>query len=217
MVRRRQAKTAKERSAILRRWAELMMAHQDDLAQIMTAEQGKPLAEAAARSPTAPRSSSGLPRRPSASTARRSPSSAPATSASSCIKQPIGVAAAITPWNFPNAMITRKVGPALAAGCAMVSSRRRKRRFGAGAGRAGRIRAGVPPACSRSSPARPAIGGELTPTRSCASSFTGSTEVGRLLMRSAPAPSRSSRWNSAATRRSSCSTTPISMRRSRAR
>ena len=87
-----------------------------------------------------PRSSNGSARRASASTATRSPRTAP-TSASSCIKEPIGVCAAITPWNFPAAMITRKCGPALAAGCTMVlKPASADAVFGAGAVRAGRAR-----------------------------------------------------------------------------
>jgi succinate-semialdehyde dehydrogenase/glutarate-semialdehyde dehydrogenase len=112
-------KTAKERSNILRKWFDLLMANQDDLGRMMTAEQGKPLPRPRAKWPMAPASSNGLPKRPSASTARPcrqfDPNATPDGAA-----QPIGVCAAITPWNFPLAMITRKVAPALAAGCPVI-------------------------------------------------------------------------------------------------
>ena len=106
------------------------------------------------------------------------------------IKQPIGVVGAITPWNFPAAMITRKCAPAIAAGCTVVvQAGRRDAADGAGAGRARRARRHARRACSTSSPARPSeIGEELTanPTVRCIA-FTGSTEVGKLLMRQAAA------------------------------
>ena len=113
------ARTAKERSQILRRWFDLMMANQQDLARILTAEQGKPLAEAAGEIAYGASFIEWF-----AEEARRAygditPGHAPDKRILS-IKQPIGVVAAITPWNFPNAMITRKAGPAFAAGCAMV-------------------------------------------------------------------------------------------------
>lgn len=113
------ARTAKERSSVLRRWFDLMMANQDDLARILTAEQGKPLAEAAGEIAYGASFIEWF-----AEEARRAygditPGHAPDKRILS-VKQPIGVVAAITPWNFPNAMITRKTGPAFAAGCAMV-------------------------------------------------------------------------------------------------
>ncbi len=113
------ARTAKDRSAVLRRWFELMMENQDDLARILTAEQGKPLAEAAGEIAYGASFIEWF-----AEEARRAygditPGHAPDKRILS-VKQPIGVVAAITPWNFPNAMITRKAGPAFAAGCAMV-------------------------------------------------------------------------------------------------
>lgn len=113
------ARTAKDRSAVLRRWYELMMDHQSDLAHILTAEQGKPLAEAAGEIAYGASFVEWF-----AEEARRAygditPGHAPDKRILS-VKQPIGVVAAITPWNFPNAMITRKAGPAFAAGCAMV-------------------------------------------------------------------------------------------------
>ena len=113
------AKTARERSGILRRWFDLMMASQEDLAQILTAEQGKPLAEARGEIAYGASFIEWF-----AEEAKRAygdviPQHQP-DKRILVIKQPIGVAAMITPWNFPNAMITRKAGPALAAGCTVV-------------------------------------------------------------------------------------------------
>jgi succinate-semialdehyde dehydrogenase/glutarate-semialdehyde dehydrogenase len=112
-------KTAKERAAILRRWNDLILANAEDLAQLMTAEQGKPLAEARGEVAYGASFIEWF-----AEEAKRM---AGETLASPwpdrrllVTKEPIGVCAAITPWNFPIAMITRKVGPALAAGCTMV-------------------------------------------------------------------------------------------------
>src|SRR3954453_21408381 len=113
------AKTAKERAQILRKWFDLMMANQDDLATLMTAEQGKPLAEAKGEIAYAASFIEWFAEEgkriygdtiPSHGTDKRIV----------VLKEPIGVCAAITPWNFPAAMITRKAGPALAAGCTMV-------------------------------------------------------------------------------------------------
>src|SRR6266481_5265417 len=113
------AKTAKERAVILRKWFELMMANQEDLAQLMTAEQGKPLAESRGEIAYAASFIEWFGEEgkrvygdviPGFTRDRRIV----------VLKQPIGVCAAITPWNFPAAMITRKAGPALAAGCTMV-------------------------------------------------------------------------------------------------
>ncbi len=112
-------KTAKERGSVLRRWFELMMAAREDLAAILTAEQGKPLAEAAGEIAYGAGYIEWY-----AEEARRIYGDIippPAGDKRVIVtKEPIGVCAAITPWNFPNAMITRKVAPALAAGCAMV-------------------------------------------------------------------------------------------------
>ena len=112
-------RTAKERSDVLRRWFELIMKHQNDLGRILTAEQGKPLAEARGEIAYGASFIEWF-----AEEARRiygdiAPGHQP-DKRILVMKQPIGVVAAITPWNFPNAMITRKAGPALAAGCAMV-------------------------------------------------------------------------------------------------
>ncbi len=113
------AKTAKERAAILRKWYDLMMANQEDLAVLMTVEQGKPLAESRGEIAYGASFIEWFAEEgkrvygdtiPAQATDRRIV----------VLKQPIGVCAAVTPWNFPNAMITRKAGPALAAGCTMV-------------------------------------------------------------------------------------------------
>ncbi len=113
------AKTAKDRAAVLRRWFELIMAHQADLAAIMTAEEGKPLAEAMGEIAYAANFIEWF-----AEEGKRAYGDViPAHAADKRIivlKQPVGVTAAITPWNFPAAMITRKAGPALAAGCPMI-------------------------------------------------------------------------------------------------
>ncbi len=120
--------------------------------------------------------------------ARPSPATS-ATSASRCIKQPIGVVASITPWNFPNAMIARKVAPALAAGCAFVARPAAETPLSALAlARAGRTRRGCRRACSRSSPrsASSDIGKEFCENPTIRKlTFTGSTEVGRILLKQA--------------------------------
>jgi succinate-semialdehyde dehydrogenase / glutarate-semialdehyde dehydrogenase len=113
------AKTAKERAATLRKWFELMMAAQEDLAQILTAEQGKPLAEARGEIAYGASFIEWF-----AEEGKRAYGDVIPTHQADkrvlVIKQPIGVSAMITPWNFPNAMITRKAAPALAAGCTVV-------------------------------------------------------------------------------------------------
>ncbi|HBO80856.1 MAG TPA: succinate-semialdehyde dehydrogenase (NADP(+)), partial [Cupriavidus sp.] len=113
------AKTGKERANILRRWFDLMLANTDDLAYLMTREQGKPLAEAKGEIAYAASFIEWF-----AEEAKRVDGEVLATPAADkrlvTLRQPVGVCAAITPWNFPAAMITRKVAPALAAGCAIV-------------------------------------------------------------------------------------------------
>lgn len=112
-------RTAKERSNVLRRWFDLMMAHQSDLATILTAEQGKPLTEAFGEIAYGASFIEWFSEEARRAYGDITPTTAP-DKRILCIKQPIGVTAAITPWNFPNAMITRKAAPAFAAGCAMV-------------------------------------------------------------------------------------------------
>ena len=112
-------RTAKERSQALRRWFALMMQHQEDLARIMTAEQGKPLAESRGEIAYGANFIEWF----SEEAKRVYGDTIPGPSADKrivTIKQPVGVVACITPWNFPNAMLTRKIGPALATGCTVV-------------------------------------------------------------------------------------------------
>ena len=176
-------KTGKERAAVLRRWFELMMANQDDLAMILTAEQGKPLAEAKGEIAYGASFIEWF-----AEEAKRVyGDTIPSPSGDKrlvVIKQPIGVTAAITPWNFPNAMITRKVGPALAVGCAMVLKPATQTPFSALALAVLAEEAGVPSGLfSVVTGNSSAIGGELTGNPKVAKlSFTGSTDIGKLLM-----------------------------------
>ena len=182
------ARTAKERSAILRKWFELMMANQDDLARILTLEQGKPLAEAKGEIAYGASFVEWF-----AEEARRiNGDIIPGHQRDKRIlvmKQPIGVVAAITPWNFPNAMITRKAGPALAAGCAMVLKPAAQTPFSAIALAVLAERAGLPPGLfSVITGSAREIGAELTSNPVVRKlTFTGSTEVGAELYRqSAP-------------------------------
>ena len=178
------AKTAKERAAILRKWFELMMASQEDLAQILTAEQGKPLAEARGEIAYGASFIEWF-----AEEGKRAYGEVIPTHQADrrvlVIKQPIGVSAMITPWNFPNAMITRKAAPALAAGCTVVLKPAEQTPLSALAMAELAERAGIPKGVFNVITGdAPAIGAEL-----CANpkvrklSFTGSTEVGRILMR----------------------------------
>ena len=181
------SRTAKDRAAILRRWFDLIIAHTEDLAQLMTAEQGKPLAEARGEvaygasfiewfAEEGKRAYGDI--IPTTGTDRRL----------MVLKQPIGVCAAITPWNFPIAMITRKVAPALAAGCTVVAKPAEATPLSALALVELAVQAGLPAGVLNlivaDAPNAPAIGLAL-----CTSpvvrkvSFTGSTEVGRILLR----------------------------------
>jgi succinate-semialdehyde dehydrogenase/glutarate-semialdehyde dehydrogenase len=179
------AKTAKERAAILRKWFDLVMANQEDLAQILTAEQGKPLAEARGEIAYGASFIEWY-----AEEAKRVYGDViPQHQADKrllVIKQPVGVCAAITPWNFPVAMVTRKVAPALAAGCTVVLKPAEQTPLSAFAlaelaERAGFPRGVLNVVCG-SDPA--AIGAELTGNPLVRKiTFTGSTEIGRLLMR----------------------------------
>ncbi|WP_269434832.1 NAD-dependent succinate-semialdehyde dehydrogenase [Cochlodiniinecator piscidefendens] len=175
-------RTAKERSQILRRWYELIMANQDDLGMILTAEQGKPLAEAKGEIAYGASFIEWF-----AEEARRAygdvtPGHAPDKRIIT-IKQPIGVVAAITPWNFPNAMITRKAGPAFAAGCAMVLKPASQTPFSALALAVLAERAGLPLGLfSVVTGSAAAIGGVMTSSKIIQKlTFTGSTEIGALL------------------------------------
>ena len=182
------AKTAKERSAILRKWNDLMLANADDLALIMTVEQGKPLAESKGEIAYAASFIEWF-----AEEAKRIAGDtlqSPWTDRRLVVvKEPIGVCAAITPWNFPAAMITRKVGPALAAGCPIIVKPAESTPYSALAMAVLAERAGVPAGVFSviTGDAR-AIGGEMTSNPVVRKlSFTGSTEVGRLLMQQSAA------------------------------
>lgn len=177
------ATPAQERSRILRRWFDLMVEHKEDLARIMTLEQGKPLAESLGEvmyaasylewySEEAKRVYGDVIPQPGAD--RRVV----------VVKEPIGVCAAITPWNFPSSMVTRKVGAALAAGCTLVLKPASQTPFSALALAALAEEAGVPPGVfSVVTGSASEIGSEMTSNPLVRKvSFTGSTEVGRLLM-----------------------------------
>ncbi|EMP0249443.1 TPA: NADP-dependent succinate-semialdehyde dehydrogenase [Klebsiella michiganensis] len=177
------ALTAKERSAILRRWFELMMEHQDDLARLMTQEQGKPLAEAKGEISYAASFIEWF----AEEGKRIYGDTIPGHQADKrllVIKQPIGVTAAITPWNFPSAMITRKAGPALAAGCTMVLKPASQTPFSALALAELANRAGIPEGVFNVvTGSASEVGNELTGNPLVRKlSFTGSTEIGRQLM-----------------------------------
>ncbi len=177
-------RTAKERAAILRRWNDLMLANADDLAAIMTAEQGKPLAEARGEVTYAASFIEWF-----AEEGKRVHGDTLASPAADkrivVLKEPIGVCAAITPWNFPAAMITRKAGPALAAGCPMVLKPASATPLSALALAVLAEEAGVPPGVfSVLTGGSSDIGGEMTSNPLVRKlSFTGSTETGRALMR----------------------------------
>jgi len=178
------ARTAKERAVILRKWFDLMMASQDDLAQLLTAEQGKPLAEARGEIAYGASFIEWFAEEGKRAYGDTIPS--PWTDKRVLvIKQPIGVAALITPWNFPNAMITRKAGPALAAGCTVVLKPAGKTPYSALAMAELGERAGIPKGVFNVITGNSrAIGGELCANPAVRKlSFTGSTETGRTLMK----------------------------------
>ena len=178
------AKTAKEPSAILRKWFDLMMENQRDLGIIMTAEQGKPLAEAMGEIAYGASYVEFY-----AEEAKRIYGDIIPNTADGkrivVLKQPVGVVGSITPWNFPNAMITRKAAPALAAGCTFVAKPAKMTPFSAIALAVLAERAGIPKGvfnvvCGASSSA---IGNELTHSKLVRKiTFTGSTEVGKTLI-----------------------------------
>ncbi|MDH5578807.1 MAG: NADP-dependent succinate-semialdehyde dehydrogenase [Betaproteobacteria bacterium] len=178
------ARTAKERATILRKWFDLMMANQDDLAQILTAEQGKPLAEAKGEIAYGASFIEWF-----AEEGKRAYGDVIPTHQADkrilVIKQPVGVCAMITPWNFPNAMITRKAGPALAAGCTVVLKPAEQTPFSALAMAELAERAGIPKGVLNIITGdAPTIGAELCANPTVRKlSFTGSTEVGRILMK----------------------------------
>jgi succinate-semialdehyde dehydrogenase/glutarate-semialdehyde dehydrogenase len=178
------ARTAKDRSTILRRFFDLIMVNQDDLGELLTREQGKPLAEARGEIAYAASFIEWFAEEAKRAYGEVVPGHA-ADRRILCLKQPIGVVGAITPWNFPAAMITRKIGPALAAGCTVVLKPASQTPFSALALAALAEQAGVPKGVFNvlTGSAR-AIGGALTASPVVRKiSFTGSTEVGRELMR----------------------------------
>src|SRR5687767_10085108 len=176
-------KTAKERAAVLRRWYELMLQHQEDLARLMTTEQGKPLVESRGEVLYAASFLEWF-----AEEAKRVyGDTIPGHQADKrivVIKQPIGVVACITPWNFPLAMITRKAGPAIASGCTVVLKPASQTPFSALALAELAERAGIPKGVFNVVTGSAGdIGSELTSNPIVKKlSFTGSTEVGKLLM-----------------------------------
>jgi succinate-semialdehyde dehydrogenase/glutarate-semialdehyde dehydrogenase len=179
------AMPAKARAAILRRWFDLIMANQEDLARLMTAEQGKPLAESRGEIAYAASFIEWF-----AEEAKRVYGDViPATQNGQRIlvlKQPVGVVAAITPWNFPAAMITRKVGPALAAGCGIVVKPAAQTPLSALALAVLAEEAGLPTGLLSIVPTSDArgVGEEMTGNPLVRKlSFTGSTEIGKLLYR----------------------------------
>jgi succinate-semialdehyde dehydrogenase/glutarate-semialdehyde dehydrogenase len=177
------SRTGKDRAAILRRWFELILENQDDLAALMTAEQGKPLSESRGEIAYAASFIEWFSEEGKRIYGDTVPAHAP-DKRIIVIKQPIGVCAAITPWNFPAAMITRKAGPALAAGCTMVLKPASQTPYTALALCVLAERAGLPKgvlSCVTGSASE--IGGELTRNPIVRKlSFTGSTEVGKVLM-----------------------------------
>jgi succinate-semialdehyde dehydrogenase/glutarate-semialdehyde dehydrogenase len=179
-------KTGKERSAILRRWADLVLANTDDVGLIMTSEQGKPLAEAKGEVAYAASFIEFYAEEAKRIYGETIPSPWP-DARILVAKQPIGVMAAITPWNFPAAMITRKVSPALAAGCTAVVKPAPETPLTALALGVLAERAGIPPGVLNILTGdAPAIGKVMTEHPAVRFvGFTGSTEVGKLLMRQA--------------------------------
>jgi succinate-semialdehyde dehydrogenase/glutarate-semialdehyde dehydrogenase len=175
--------TAKERAALLRRWFELMLENQSDLATLMTAEQGKPLAESQGEISYAASFLEWF----AEEGKRLYGDIIPAHQADKRImvlRQPVGVVAAITPWNFPAAMITRKAGPALAAGCTMVLKPAKQTPLSALALAELAQRAGIPAGVFNIlTGSAAAIGGEMTSNPAVRKlTFTGSTAIGKQLM-----------------------------------
>ncbi len=175
---------AKERSVILRRWFDLMIENQEDLAQLMTLEQGKPLLESRGEIVYAASFLEWFAEEAKRANGETIPQHQ-ADKRIVVIKQPVGVCVAITPWNFPSAMITRKVGPALAAGCAVVVKPATMTPLSALALCELAERAGVPAGVmSVVTGSSGEIGGEMTSNTIVRHlSFTGSTDVGKLLMK----------------------------------
>ena len=178
------ALTAKERSQILRRWFDLMITHQEELARLLTREQGKSLAESRGEIAYGASFIEWFAEEGKRLYGDVIPGHM-ADKRIMVLRQPIGVAAAITPWNFPNAMITRKAGPALAAGCPIVVKPASQTPYSALALAVLAEEAGIPKGVFNVvTGSASAIGGEMTANPLVRKlSFTGSTEIGRLLMR----------------------------------
>jgi succinate-semialdehyde dehydrogenase/glutarate-semialdehyde dehydrogenase len=177
------ARTGKERAVVLRRWFDLVMANLEDLARLMTLEQGKPLVESRSEVAYGAAFLEWFGEEAKRAYGDTIPSHA-RDKRIMVIKQPVGVVGSITPWNFPIAMITRKVGPALAAGCTVVAKPASQTPFSALALAYLGERAGVPAGVFNVvTGSATEVGGELTSNPEVRKiSFTGSTEVGKLLM-----------------------------------
>ena len=178
--------TAKHRAQVLRRWADLMMTHQEDLAQLLTAEQGKPLSESRGEVAYAASFLEWFAEEGKRAYGDIIPSHKP-DARILVLKEPVGVVAAITPWNFPLAMVTRKLGPALAAGCTVVLKPSEETPLSAHALAVLGHEAGVPPGVINVvSGDAVAIGGAWMASEAVRKvTFTGSTRVGKLLMKQA--------------------------------
>jgi succinate-semialdehyde dehydrogenase/glutarate-semialdehyde dehydrogenase len=176
------ARTAKDRATLLRRWHDLMMQHADDLAALMTAEQGKPLAEARGEIAYAASFIEWFAEEGKRLYGDVIPGHQP-DKRIFVLRQPVGVVAAITPWNFPAAMITRKAGPALAAGCTFVCKPAMQTPYSALAMAELAHRAGIPPGVFNViTGSSTVLGGEMTSNPIVRKlTFTGSTEVGKKL------------------------------------
>ena len=177
------ARTAKDRAVLLRRWFDLITQNEQDLAVLMTAEQGKPLAESKGEIAYAASFIEWFAEEGKRLYGDLIPGHQP-DKRIMVLRQPVGVVAAITPWNFPAAMITRKAGPALAAGCTMVLKPATQTPFSALALGELALRAGIPPGVFNViTGSAAAIGGEMTSNPTVRKlTFTGSTEIGKKLM-----------------------------------
>src|SRR5881397_1330599 len=176
------ARTAKERATVMRRWFDLMMASQDDLARLMTTEQGKPLTESKGEVAYAASFLEWFGEEAKRAYGDTIPGQQP-DKRLIVVKEPIGVVACITPWNFPLAMITRKAAPAIAAGCTVVLKPASQTPFSALALAELAVRAGLPNGVLNIITGTATdIGGELTSNPTVRKlSFTGSTEIGKRL------------------------------------
>src|ERR1019366_4282129 len=177
------ARTAEDRASVLRRWFDLMLVHQEDLAMLMTAEQGKPLAESKGEILYAASFIEWFAEEGKRLYGDIIPGHQP-DKRILVLRQPVGVVAAITPWNFPAAMITRKAGPALAAGCTFVCKPATQTPYSALALADLAARAGIPPGVFNVvTGSATQIGGEMTSNPLVRKlTFTGSTEIGKQLM-----------------------------------